>query len=610
MTRPAPIPFNEGQRLAVLRELCLIGTPPDPTFDRITALAVQIFKVPIALVSLIDERRQWFKSKVGLNVDETPRDVAFCAYAILQPEPLVVLDARKDDRFYDNPLVTGAPHIRFYAGAPLVTREGVSLGSLCIIDTEPRTRFSTEDRAMLAQLADLVAERIDALRRIGYVDELTMLPNRTRFVEDIEQWLAHPAQSPEGWVAVAVDVCGQEYFSQMIQALGYGYAEGYLVLARDRLRSALAPEQTVYRLGTTLFGFLCQESSDDTLLPVFGTIATAFDRAIEHERIPHDVPSSTGAMRLTTGRNAADVYRSLIAVTDAVRQQRRRWAFYEHSRDEEQKRAFRVLSALPAALTTTGELNLHYQPRVDLSTGACVGVEALLRWCHPQMGVISPAEFVPLVERTALIGRMTRWVLARGLEQAAQWQRLGRTFSVAINVSAVDLDQEDFVDTLCALLKRSEVDPHRIELEFTESALTKNPERLTEHLHRIRGLGLQLAIDDFGTGYSNLTYLKRIPATTLKIDQSFIRSVMTDERDRAIVPSMIRLGHDLGYRVVAEGIETKEVYDAVAEWSCDEGQGYWIARPMPAEQFEAWLDQRGEVAASMACRLHDTTVRP
>ena len=213
----------------MLRELCLIGTPPDPTFDRITALAVQIFKVPIALVSLIDERRQWFKSKVGLNVDETPRDVAFCAYAILQPEPLVVLDARKDDRFYDNPLVTGAPHIRFYAGAPLVTREGVSLGSLCIIGTEPRTRFSTEDRAMLAQLADLVAERIDALRRIGYVDELTMLPNRTRFVEDIEQWLAHPAQSPEGWVAVAVDVCGQEYFSQMIQALGYGYAEGYLV---------------------------------------------------------------------------------------------------------------------------------------------------------------------------------------------------------------------------------------------------------------------------------------------------------------------------------------------------------------------------------------------
>jgi EAL domain-containing protein (putative c-di-GMP-specific phosphodiesterase class I)/GGDEF domain-containing protein len=598
MRKQIPTPLNEVERLEVLRKLCLLDTPPDPVFDQLAALAAHTFGVPIALVSLIDERRQWFKSKIGLSVQETPREDAFCAYAINQTEPFVVLNALDDDRFADNPLVTGAPHIRFYAGAPLVTREGVCPGTLCIIGTEPRTDFGEPQQRMLRQLANLVTARLETLRTVGYVDALTLLPNRTRFVEDIGLWLAQRSGEPHGMVAAAVDVCGSDYFSGMIKALGHAYADGYVVSARDRLVGTLPGGTNVYRIGQTLFGFFREAVDDDALTPLFERIVDAFERPLEHDGIPHGAEPTLGAMRLACDGDPADVHRSLLAVTDTVREQGRTWGCFEAGRDEEQKRAFRVLSALPAAMTTREQLSLHYQPRLNLSTGACVGVEALLRWTHPEMGNVPPSEFIPLAERTALIGRVTRWVLTQALAQAARWQRAGHTFSVAVNVSAVDLDQENFIDVLCELMQRFEADPHGIELEFTESALTLHPQRLTEHLHRLRDLGVQIALDDFGTGYSNLNYLKRIPATTLKIDQSFIRNLLTDDRDRAIVPSMIRLGHDLGHRVVAEGIETQEVLDQLADWSCDEGQGYWIARPMPVDKLDAWLANRTRVAAT------------
>ncbi|HZF79593.1 MAG TPA: sensor domain-containing phosphodiesterase [Rubrivivax sp.] len=586
-----PIPGNEAQRLAVLEGMCLLDTPPDPVLDQLTRLAVSTFASPIALVSLVAQDRQWFKSRVGLAARETPRDVAFCAYAIVAPEPLVVLDALQDDRFAANPLVTGAPHIRFYAGAPLTTREGTCLGTLCILDTQPRGTFDEAQRRLLEQLAGLVVSRIENLRSIGYVDPLTGLPNRTRFVDDIGQRL-HDAGPDAGVYAVAVDACGSAYFDHMVQALGHDYAEGYLVAARDRLRSVLPPRTTTYRIGSTMFGLLREADDEATLTPLFDVICGAFDRPLEHQGIPHNPRPSIAAMRLGGGAQAADVYRALLAVADAVRLQGRAWGFYERHGDEAQKRAFSILSQLPAALDRDDRVSLHYQPRIDLATGRCIGAEALIRWSDPTMGAVSPGEFIPLAEKTALIARVTRWTMAHAVKQAAAWQRAGHGLTVSINVSAVDLDEEGFADDVCAVLQRHGVDPRQIELEFTESALGRNDQRLSEHFARLRALGLQIAIDDFGTGFSNFNYLKQIPATALKIDQSFIRSVLTDDRDRAIVPSMIRLGHDLGFRVVAEGIETQAACELVRRWGCDEGQGYWIARPMPAVQFDEWLGRR------------------
>jgi EAL domain-containing protein (putative c-di-GMP-specific phosphodiesterase class I)/GGDEF domain-containing protein len=582
-----PLPPDEPRRLAVLRELCLLDTPADRVFDLITQLASRTLRTPIALVALIDEQRQWFKSRIGLEATQTPRSQAFCAYAIHSPELLVVADARQDPRFCDNPLVTGPPFIRFYAGAPLMLADGTGLGTLCVIDSEPRSDLDDDARQTLQDLRDLLLMRIESLRNAGFVDPLTGLLNRSRFNEDLTMWLSLQSTDQHD-TAVAIDVCGTEYFRDMVKALGWEYAEGYLLATRDRLLNAL-DGLPAYRIDTTSFAFIVEGNDPAQLARRCEHVCDAFADAIEHQGIPHAATPSLGAVRLDGALSANHTLRSLTTAVDMARQRGLPWSLYERNHDASQRNAFRILAALPEALNAREQLSLHYQPRVNLRTGECVGVEALLRWQHPLLGTVAPNEFIPLAEKTALMGRVTAWVLQAGIAQAALWQRQGHRFGVSLNVSAMDLEQADFIATLRALLARHALEPSRIEIEFTESAMIRHPQHVAEQLQQISALGVKIAIDDFGSGYSNLSYLKRIPANALKIDQSFIRSLPGSRKDCMIVPSMIRLGHDFGQQVVAEGIETEEIHDMLRDWGCDEGQGYWIARPMPASALDAWL---------------------
>ena len=582
-----PLPPDESKRLATLRQLCLLDTPADRVFDLITQLAARTLRTPIALVSLIDEQRQWFKSRVGLDAPQTPRSQAFCAHAIHSPELLVVADARQDPRFRDNPLVTGPPFIRFYAGAPLMLADGTGLGTLCVIDSEPRSEFDADSRRTLQELRDLLLLRIETLRNTGYVDALTGLPNRSRFNEDLTMWLSLQSADHHD-TGVAIDVCGTDYFRDMVKALGWEYAEGYVLATRDRLLQALNG-LPAYRIDTTSFAFVVKGNDPAQLAQCCERVCSAFAEAIEHQGIPHAATPSLGAVRLDGVLSANHTLRSLTTAVDMARQRGLPWSLYERSHDASQRNAFRILAALPEALSAREQLSLHYQPRVSLRSGECVGVEALLRWEHPLLGTVAPNDFIPLAEKTALMSRVTTWVLRTGIAQAALWQQQGHHFSVSLNVSAVDLEQADFIATLRELLALHALEPCRIEIEFTESAMIRHPERVAEQLQEISALGVKIAIDDFGSGYSNLSYLKRIPANALKIDQSFIRSLPGSRKDCMIVPSMIRLGHDFGQQVVAEGIETEQIYDMLRDWGCDEGQGYWIARPMPATALEAWL---------------------
>ncbi|MFC6838825.1 sensor domain-containing phosphodiesterase [Xanthomonas theicola] len=584
---PSPPRPDEATRLAVLSKLCLLDTPADRVFDLITGLAARSLGTPIALVSLIDEQRQWFKSRIGLDVAQTPRSQAFCAYAIDNPELMLVHDARQDPRFCDNPLVTGPPYMRFYAGAPLLMADGVSLGTLCVIDTEPRAEFDDASRRTLQDLRDLLLLRIETLRNTGFVDALTGLPNRSRFDEDLSMWMStQRANQPD--TGVAIDVCGIEYFRDMVKALGWEYAEGYLLATRDRLLEAL-DGLPAYRIDTTSFAFVVKDGDQAQLAQRCERVYGAFAAAIEHQGIPHAATASIGAVRLDGALSANHTLRSLTTAVDMARQHGQPWSLYERSHDASQRNAFRILAALPEALAAPDQLSLHYQPRVSMHSGDCIGVEALLRWRHPLLGAVAPNEFIPLAEKTALMSRVTAWVLQAGIAQAALWQQRGHGFSVALNVSAVDLEQAGFIAMLRELLARHALEPGRIEIEFTESAMIRHPQGVAEQLQEISALGVKIAIDDFGTGYSNLSYLKRIPANALKIDQSFIRSLPSSRTDSMIVPSMIRLGHDFGQQVVAEGIETEEIYEMLRAWGCDEAQGYWIARPMPAMALDAWL---------------------
>lgn len=583
-----PLPINESERLAALHALCLLDTPSDTTLNELTALACAVFGAPIALVSLVDEGRQWFKARVGMPMQETPRSQAFCAYALERTEPMVVPDALLDARFVDNPMVTEAPHVRFYAGAPLITAGGLCLGTFCIMDRRPRDDFDAAMSAQLRRFASLAMLRIDTLRTIGYVDTLTQLPNRTRYLEDLDIWLTEREHGKRHLSAVAIDICGTAYFEHMQAAFGSSYADGFVQQTARSVIAALAPAP-LYRIDQTIFACVLEADDDASLSSQLMALQAELSCVIDYQGIPHAPQVVTGAVKLATQTSLDDTSRALRAALAHARSGRLAVAIHHPDLSASQRRAFEILASIPAALSDVGQLQLHYQPKVHTADGSCAGFEALLRWTHPRLGQINPTQFIALAEKTALIRAITAWVMHAALAQAEQWQAAGHRFTLSFNISALDLDNSQFADALAAALTRYRVDPALLEVEFTESAMAGDPQAVYRQLQRIRALGLQIAIDDFGSGYSNLAYLKQIPATTLKIDQSFIRPLVSGSSDATIIAAIIKLGHQFGHRIVAEGVETQEVYELLREWGCDEVQGYWIAKPMAAREVLGWV---------------------
>jgi EAL domain-containing protein (putative c-di-GMP-specific phosphodiesterase class I) len=271
-------------------------------------------------------------------------------------------------------------------------------------------------------------------------------------------------------------------------------------------------------------------------------------------------------------------------------------ALYSPEQDQHSPGQLGLVGELRQALGNNG-LALHYQPQVALRDGSLIGAEGLVRWPHPQRGMIGPDRFIPLAEQSGLIRQVTGWVLETALDQCRQWQRAGLQLAVAVNLSMRDLQDARLPEAILRLLDTYAVDPTQLRLEVTESMLMADPRNVIDVLRRLRATGVEAAIDDFGTGYSSLAYLADLPVNTLKIDRSFVRGLLDGERRAAIVQAAIELAHKLGMKVVAEGIEDVATWDALAALGCDAAQGYFIARPMPGAQLTAWLDQTRALAA-------------
>ena len=592
----APIPINEAQRQLQVTQLCRLDTTPDEVFEHIVSMVAAYFQAPIALISIVDEQRQWFTARVGLLAQETPRQDSFCAYAILANEPFQVLDATRDARFQDNPLVTGEPGIRFYAGMPLVTPEGLGLGSLCIIDTQPRRAMTPQELSMLEHFAKLTMARILTLRRTNFIDASTGLLNRSRLEDDV----ARAASTSQSNVLVVADVIGPMLLNDIIKVLGHSFAQALMLRMKQTLQAQLPDPCGLYCISPSRFAFLIPDGPSDELTQLYDRIIAAFDAPVQCNSIPIKTQIGLGVLPLHSGVLEQDWLRLAITSADDARDRGIGWSPYESRLDAVQQRAFTLLSGLAEALHGDGQLRLVYQPRISLDDGRCTSVEALLRWDHPTLGAIGPAEFIPLAEKTALIRELSLWVAEQAVLQAAAWQRQGARFKVAINVSASDLDSPAFANRFIELLNSQHIDPTSLEVEFTESALMRNPGEVSHQLQRLRSLGVEVAIDDFGTGYSNWTYLRDLPASTVKLDQSFIRHLGDDEKDRRLVRTIIDLAKRLELRVVAEGIETQAICELVAQWGCDEGQGYYIARPMAPELLLGWTAQNALTAQGSA----------
>jgi diguanylate cyclase (GGDEF)-like protein len=603
---------EEQARLASLRATRLLDTAPESMFDHITRIACDALAVPMALVSLVDQERQWFKARCGIDVDETPRSSSFCAHAIRLDGMLLVQDALMDPRFVDNPLVTGYPHIRFYAGIPLAGPDGHMIGTLCVLDRKPRTLTASETQILyglthtvqelirfrqiaLAATALLYPENEDrSLSRTSELnslltrDALTGLPNRIEFEAQMRQSM--PAWKDKETLA-AVVLIDIDNFNGINNALSHRGCDSLLVELARRLRIAIGAGDLIARLGSDTFVVLLgqHDTGDDLSIRLDGVWRAAqFSLQLDERHV--NVTSGIGFSRFPA--DGSDVDTLLNAANTALRQAKRtgRGGLQPFSADASGSGNDFLLEHDLGRAIENGELELHYQPKIDLATERVVGVEALVRWRHPVRGMVGPNEFIPLAEQTGLIVPLSTWVIDHACAELVQWRTFGlESISMGINLSSRLFKLPGLVQTIADILRRHALPGDALDLEITESGSMEDPLMASRLMRQLKQLGSTISVDDFGTGYSSLSYLKDFPVDTIKIDRSFVVSMVDSENTLAIVQGMVATARRLGLTIVAEGVETTAQRDLLRREQCDVIQGYLYSRPLPAQPCLAFL---------------------
>jgi len=428
-------------------------------------------------------------------------------------------------------------------------------------------------------------------------DPLTDLPNRAFFRERVTQAVAeHPERG------LAVLIIDLDHFKEVNDTLGHQIGDLLLQDIADRLRGAIRSDDVVARLGGDEFAVLARVHGPDTPRAVASSIHAALETPFDLGDLTFEIGASIGgALYPEHGDDVESIIRKADVAMYAAKEQRGGYEPYEPERDRHDARRLTLLSELRHAIEEK-HLVLHYQPKADLATGRVLGAEALVRWQHPEHGLLPPDDFIPLAEPTGLIGPLTLAVLTEALRQCREWEDTGLDLKVAVNISVRNLYDERFVHHVDRLLRRYGVAPGNLTLEITESTMMADPTRPVAALSQLSMRGVHLAIDDFGTGYSSLAYLKRLPVTEIKIDKSFVMGMIDDADDAIIVRSTIDLARNLGLQVVAEGVEHEDVWRSLAAQGCDRAQGFYLSPALPAGEFVAWLKRYER-------RLDDSTLR-
>jgi diguanylate cyclase (GGDEF)-like protein len=736
----APLPVNESERIEELRRYAILESPPEESFDRLTQLAAAACNVPIALVSLVDVDRQWFKSRVGFDRNETPRDLAFCAHTILGVAPFIVADARLDTRFADNPLVTGAPWIRFYAGVPLISQSRLPLGALCVIDHTPR-QLDARELGMLQLIAEQISHELELRLHGARVQRKSALLTRTQRAAEIGAWsmqlrsravfwsdemyrlhgltpagYAPTLQSQLGLydpasaraLQAAIEVCARhrtpfdldvslargdgsvrwlrisiepdagaadheligvfheiksetahqlseaarrdiltglasrtlfmEELEATVSRVRHGSQQRFAVLFLDVDRFKLVNETLGHRAGdellkqitarlrtqlrdsdTSVHGMrsdVLSRFGGDEFLLLLNELRTSADAIIVAERIlnalalPYDifgseVHSSASVGIVTSDESAAsaeEVVRNAdVAMYEAKRAGRACSVVFSESMHKRLARHVSIETSLRRAIGTA-EIYVVYQPIIDLRTARVVSAEALLRWQHPTLGAISPAEFIPIAEESGLIIPVGRWVQQEACRALAKWRALDPDHApstISINLSRAELAQRNkLVDQLEEILHHSGLPAHCVVLEVTEREVMRDPEASVKLMKELRGMGIKLSMDDFGTGTSSLGVLRDYPFDTIKIDRSFVSDLPENPDVLTVIHAMVNLIENLGMTSLAEGVETRAQAAVLQSLGCTLAQGYLYSRPVLCDQIPSAI---GAIAGR--CRL-------
>lgn len=720
MKCPAIFP-NEPERLKALSSYGLDDEQMLKSLDPVVHIASRMFDMPVAAVNMIGDDHVFFAASVGIGIGDVDarRDVSFCAHAITQNEVMVVPDATRDERFHDNPLVTGDTKLRFYAGAPLLSPDGLALGALCVIDDQPHNDFSQEDRQRLLELAKMASDRLE-LRRIEICTERTRPPfgeyagssstpviwfdeylqiiewnhaaavslgyvlqdkkalqfdlflpdgERAYFRELITQAieagsLDHIAIPPEikgirkdgskfqfgfalfGWrdaghmkfeaifkdlrpqqldeeklhqqanidgltglanrgkfyrsveevllsvTPAAILIIDLDGFKDVNDTLGHTLGDAILCEVANRLRQLASDNAVIARIGGDEFAILLAKVADShTAIQQANTIINAIAQPITIDSNEVRIAASCGvALAPEQAHEALELVSNAdLALFKAKSSGRGRvFLFVPTLRMEAIARRLHGLELHRAV--DKGEFVLFYQPQISMADGSITGAEALIRWHHPERGILSPAAFLPALEGGPLAATVGSWVLDEACAQAAYWRRSGAArFRIGVNLFSAQFRVGDLATEVLETLERHGLPAEALELEVTENIVLDNDDIVLGILQRLREQGVGIAFDDFGTGYASLSLLKSYPLSRIKIDQSFVRGILTSKRDASVVRAIIDMAKNFDLETIAEGIETNEECEHLRTEKCDEGQGYLFGKPMPALQFELLL---------------------
>jgi diguanylate cyclase (GGDEF)-like protein len=449
-----------------------------------------------------------------------------------------------------------------------------------------------------ARLIDRLRRHADETQHQALHDSLTGLPNRALFRQEVEAAIAARRGST---ARVAVLLMDLDRFKEVNDTLGHHNGDLLLQAVAGRLQTTLRPGDVVARLGGDEFGILLADTGDRQAVD---SLAERMNQALATPFLVQEMTLEVGAsigiaMNPDDGEDVDTLIQRADVAMYVAKSTFRGHEFYAHDQDTYSPTRLALLGELRTAIDE-GQLAVVYQPKVDVVNGEIVGAEALVRWNHPRRGFVPPDEFVPIAEHTGLLRPLTLLVLDQALEQCARWREAGFELDVAVNLSVRNLLDVEMPNDIRRLLAKHAVPASALELEITESALLADPVRTNGVLQDLHRTGVGISIDDFGTGYSSLSYLRRMPVDELKIDRSFVTDMALDENAALIVRSTIDLGRNLGLRVVAEGVETREVWEQLAALGCHVAQGYFFGRPASASQFLRRLASRGGVASATA----------
>lgn len=444
---------------------------------------------------------------------------------------------------------------------------------------------------MAGSLTDITDRKTqeEAMQHQALHDALTGLPNRTLFHDRLKVAMRVTDREYKPFSILMMDL---DRFKEINDTLGHHIGDLVLQEVATRLRRVLRATDTVSRFGGDEFLMLLPGANTDQALHVVAKIRGAFETGFVADGQALNLEASIGVTTYPEhGSDAHVLIRRADVAMYSAKTNGVGFAVYDIKADSHSPNRLSLIGELRRAIERR-ELLLHYQPKINLKTGTVCGAEALVRWQHPDKGMIPPLEFIPLAESCGLIHPLTEAVLDAALRNYYQWRLSGIELVTGINLSMRNLQDLDFPDRIAASLKAWEIEPHWLELEITESVIMNDPTRALKILTQLDEMGVRLAIDDFGTGYSSLAYLKRLPVDEVKIDRSFVTDMLHDESNSVIVKSTIDLGHNLGMKVVAEGVENLECFNLLKTLGCDAVQGYYISRPLAADLFIQWLRQR------------------